>query len=428
MSFFKYEHPPHASRHLPPRARHACRSRPGSPRQRRPRRRPPCGRVATRASAPREARGPPRVASPRPRRVCRWRARAGSGRARTPSRPPPPRASRGARADATWHRARRLSPGGRTGSATRTAGPSTARRCRRRRRRRGSVSPDSSRCAPRLRGGALAQHVFTWPGLAAVAPAAAFATGNLGVATNAFPAVIVSALTKTAALVASAASQTVSLAAAVAAGAASGAAGYAAAAEAAAAEMAAPCAPSSPSCASPSRTPRRRRNARPPTVRAAAPRRRRRSTRFPATRRRVVRRFFSTRRASRAPSRAKTRSTRDPRVSARTWTSRTAPNATFRRVRRLRRNARTRTGRTGRKRRRRIWFRRSARARRPTPKKRKKRSKSSLRSVWSSKRCARTRARGARVVSPPPKGLTGTRARARTRCGHPRRPRGRPPT
>ena len=28
MSFFKYEHPPHASRHLPPRARHACRSRP----------------------------------------------------------------------------------------------------------------------------------------------------------------------------------------------------------------------------------------------------------------------------------------------------------------------------------------------------------------------------------------------------------------
>ena len=94
-------------------------------------------------------------------------------------------------------------------------------------------------CAASFAAALLAQHVFTWPGLAAVAPAAAFATGNLGVATNAFPAVIVSALTKTAALVASAASQTVSLAAAVAAGAASGAAGYAAAAEAAAAEMAA---------------------------------------------------------------------------------------------------------------------------------------------------------------------------------------------
>ena len=93
-------------------------------------------------------------------------------------------------------------------------------------------------CAASFAAALLAQHVFTWPGLAAVAPAAAFATGNLGVATNAFPAVIVSALTKTAALVASAASQTVSLAAAVAAGAASGAAGYAAAAEAAAAEMA----------------------------------------------------------------------------------------------------------------------------------------------------------------------------------------------
>ena len=94
-------------------------------------------------------------------------------------------------------------------------------------------------CAASFAAALLAQHVFTWPGLAAVAPAAAFATGNLGVATNAFPAVIVSALTKTAALVASAASQTVSLAAAVAAGAASGAAGYAAAAEAAAAELAA---------------------------------------------------------------------------------------------------------------------------------------------------------------------------------------------
>ena len=93
-------------------------------------------------------------------------------------------------------------------------------------------------CAASFAAALLAQHVFTWPGLAAVAPAAAFATGNLGVATNAFPAVFVSALTKTAALVASAASQTVSLAAAVAAGAASGAAGYAAAAEAAAAEMA----------------------------------------------------------------------------------------------------------------------------------------------------------------------------------------------
>jgi len=93
-------------------------------------------------------------------------------------------------------------------------------------------------CAASFAAALLAQHVFTWPGFAAVAPAAAFATGNLGVATNAFPAVFVSALTKTAALVASAASQTVSLAAAVAAGAASGAAGYAAAAEAAAAEMA----------------------------------------------------------------------------------------------------------------------------------------------------------------------------------------------
>ena len=78
----------------------------------------------------------------------------------------------------------------------------------------------------------LAQHVLAWPGFAAVAPAAAFATGNLG--SGAF---VVSALTETAAFVASAASQTVSLAAAVATGAASGALGYAAAAESAAAEM-----------------------------------------------------------------------------------------------------------------------------------------------------------------------------------------------
>ena len=79
----------------------------------------------------------------------------------------------------------------------------------------------------------LAQHIFTWPGFAAVAPAAAFATGNLGAA--AFP---IGALTKTAAFLASTASQTVSLAGAAVASAASGALGYAAAAEKASAEMA----------------------------------------------------------------------------------------------------------------------------------------------------------------------------------------------
>lgn len=79
----------------------------------------------------------------------------------------------------------------------------------------------------------LAQHIFTWPGVAAVAPAAAFATGNLGAA--AFP---IGALTKTAAFLASAATQTVSLAGAAVASAASGALGYAAAAEKASAEMA----------------------------------------------------------------------------------------------------------------------------------------------------------------------------------------------
>ena len=87
-------------------------------------------------------------------------------------------------------------------------------------------------CAASFATALLAQHVFTWPGLAAVAPAAAFATGNLG--SGAF---VVSALTEAAACVASAASQTVSLATAVATGAATGALGYAAAAESAAAEM-----------------------------------------------------------------------------------------------------------------------------------------------------------------------------------------------
>ena len=191
---------------------------PGSPRQRRPRRRPPCGRVAMLASAPREARGPPRVASPRPRRVCRWRPRGVRPRPRR--RVPPPRASRGARADATWHRARRLSPGGRTGSATRTAGPSTARRCRRRRRRRGSVSPDSSRCAPRLSRRRSSRSTRLHLARARRRRARrGVRDGQPRRRDERLPAVIVSALTKTAALVASAASQAVSLAAAVAAGA-----------------------------------------------------------------------------------------------------------------------------------------------------------------------------------------------------------------
>ena len=137
----------------PPRARHACRSRPPGRRE-----------ASTSAPTPRAAawrRARPRRAKPVDRRASPRLVRDASSVAspRGPAAParrrvPPPRASRGARSDATWHRARRLSPGGRTGSATRTAGPSTARRCRRRRRRRGSVSPDSSRCAPRLRGGA----------------------------------------------------------------------------------------------------------------------------------------------------------------------------------------------------------------------------------------------------------------------------------
>ena len=88
-------------------------------------------------------------------------------------------------------------------------------------------------CVAAFSAALLAQHVFTWPGFAAVAPAAAFATGNLGAA--AFP---LGTLTKTAAFLASAATQTVSLAGAAVASAASGALGYAAAAEKAAAELA----------------------------------------------------------------------------------------------------------------------------------------------------------------------------------------------
>ena len=88
-------------------------------------------------------------------------------------------------------------------------------------------------CVAAFSAALLAQHVFTWPGFAAVAPAAAFATGNLGAA--AFP---LGTLTKTAAFLASAATQTVSLAGAAVASAASGAVGYAAAAEKASAELA----------------------------------------------------------------------------------------------------------------------------------------------------------------------------------------------
>lgn len=88
-------------------------------------------------------------------------------------------------------------------------------------------------CVAAFSAALLAQHVFTWPGFAAVAPAAAFATGNLGAA--AFP---LGTLTKTAAFLASAATQTVSLAGAAVASAASGALGYAAAAEKASAELA----------------------------------------------------------------------------------------------------------------------------------------------------------------------------------------------
>ena len=88
-------------------------------------------------------------------------------------------------------------------------------------------------CVAAFSAALLAQHVFTWPGFAAVAPAAAFATGNLGAA--AFP---LGTLTKSAAFLASAATQTVSLAGAAVASAASGAVGYAAAAEKASAELA----------------------------------------------------------------------------------------------------------------------------------------------------------------------------------------------
>ena len=297
-----------ASRLSPsPPARPPCvpLSPPGSPRPRRPRRRPPCGRVATRASAPRDTQvdrraslassetrlsvASPRGVRPRPHAVA---SPPSSGIARrTSGRDVASRAS----SLAGWTHGFGDADSGPVDGAAMPPSPSPTRL---------GFSRLVALCAASFAAALLAQHVFTWPGLAAVAPAAAFATGNLGVATNAFPAVIVSALTKTAALVA----------------ARRGTRGFARRRRRRRRTPPArratrrrrrrrrrwrPCAPSSPSCASPSRTPRRRRNARPPTVRAAAPRRRRRSTRFPATRRRVVGRFFSTRRASRAPSRAK---------------------------------------------------------------------------------------------------------------------------
>ena len=312
-----------------PPARPTCRSSPpGSPRPRRPRRRPPCGRAATRAR-PRRAKPVDRRASPRLVRD----ASVGSEPARGPAAParrrvPPPRASRGARSDATWHRARRLSPGGRTGW----------RRGQVDRRRRGDAAvavadearfpPDSSRWPnSSTRRRTSRSTPSPWPGLAAVAPAAAFATGNLGVATNALPRRYREPAHGTAAVVEAMIRRIRRRR--------SPKAGRAPRRRAKrgggsrSTEMA--CAPSSPSCASPTRGRRGGGETRDQALLAAAPRRRRRSTQawHASTRRRASFRRFGRREAGeRKDGRLGTRA-----VSARTWTSRpNAPNATFRRV------------------------------------------------------------------------------------------------